>query len=152
MAVCSYLNHAAVDGKGGADHVDVGGGGGALPLGQRAHCGRVRRGVVEGMGRRVAMHSAGRREGGNFSRDKAYTRLRNIFVFAPPPCCVIDQSMGNGANIATSSLPHCTRLCGFLISLLLGVKRDFNVKRTHRSLTRKVHFMMNGDLVFVWFD
>lgn len=48
-AVCSYLDHAAVDGQGGADHVHVGRGGGALPLRQAAGCGRARRGVVEGV-------------------------------------------------------------------------------------------------------
>ena len=95
-AVCSYLNHAAVYGQGSADHVDVGGGGGPLPLGQSATSGRVRRGVVEGMGRRVAMHSAGSGERENVSRDKAYTRLSNIFVFVPPPppCCDITPEHG----------------------------------------------------------
>lgn len=48
-AVCSYLDHAAVHGQGGADHVHVGRGGGALPLGQAAGRGRARRGVVEGV-------------------------------------------------------------------------------------------------------
>lgn len=40
-AVCSYLDHAAVDGQSGADHVHVGRGGGALPLGQAAGRGRA---------------------------------------------------------------------------------------------------------------
>ena len=111
VAVRSYLNHAAVYGKGGADHVDVGGGGGALPLGQSAACGRVRCGVVEGMGRRVAMHSTGRGEGENFSRDKAYTRLSNIFVFAPPPppCCDITPEHGKQSKYCKelSASLHC---------------------------------------------
>lgn len=47
--VCSYLNHAAVYRQGSANHVDVGRGGGALPLGETAACGWVGRGVVEGM-------------------------------------------------------------------------------------------------------
>lgn len=47
--VCCYLNHAAVDGQGGADHVDVGRGGGALSLGQSARCGWVGGCVVEGV-------------------------------------------------------------------------------------------------------
>lgn len=47
--VCSYLNHAAVYRQGSANYVDVGCGGGALPLGEPAASGRARRGVVEGM-------------------------------------------------------------------------------------------------------
>lgn len=47
--VCSYLNHAAVYREGSADHVDIGRGSGALPLGETAACGWVGRGVVEGM-------------------------------------------------------------------------------------------------------
>lgn len=64
--VCSYLNHAAVYRQGGANHVDVGRGGGALPLGEPAACGCVRRGVVEGMrggisvGRAVEVNKDGR--------------------------------------------------------------------------------------------
>lgn len=45
----NYLNHAAVDGQGGANHVDVGRGGGALPLGEAAAGRRVGRVVVEGV-------------------------------------------------------------------------------------------------------
>lgn len=45
----TYLNHAAVYRQGGANHVDVGRGGGALPLGQAAARGWVGRGVVERM-------------------------------------------------------------------------------------------------------
>lgn len=60
--VCSYLDHAAVDGQGGAKHVDVGCGGGALPLGECAPCGWVGRGVVEGMRGGVAVHGAGSRK------------------------------------------------------------------------------------------
>lgn len=45
----NYLNHAAVDRQGGADHVDVGCGGGALPLGETTACGWVGRVVVEGV-------------------------------------------------------------------------------------------------------
>lgn len=48
--VCSYLNHAAVYRQGSANHVDVGRGSGALPLGETTACGWVGRGVVEGMG------------------------------------------------------------------------------------------------------
>lgn len=47
--VCCYLNHAAVDRQGGADHVDVGRGGGSLPLGQSDPCGWVGGRVVEGV-------------------------------------------------------------------------------------------------------
>ena len=47
--VCSYLNHAAVYRQGRANHVDVGRGSGALPLGETSACGWVGRGVVEGM-------------------------------------------------------------------------------------------------------
>lgn len=65
----NYLNHAAVDRQGGADHVDVGRGGGALPLGETTACGWVGRVVVEGvrggipMGRAAngAMHEIMRR-------------------------------------------------------------------------------------------
>lgn len=45
----SYLDHAAIDGQGGADHVHIGRGGGALALGQTAGRGGARRGVVEGV-------------------------------------------------------------------------------------------------------
>lgn len=45
----NYLNHAAVNSQGGANHVDVGRGGGALPLGEAAACRRVGRVVVEGV-------------------------------------------------------------------------------------------------------
>lgn len=47
--VCSYLDHAAVYRQGSANHVDVGRGRGALPLGETAACGWVGRGIVEGM-------------------------------------------------------------------------------------------------------
>lgn len=47
--VCSYLNHAAVYRQGSANHVDIGRGSGALPLGETAACGWVGCGVVEGM-------------------------------------------------------------------------------------------------------
>lgn len=67
----NYLNHAAVDRQGGADHVDVGGGGGALPLGETTASGGVGRVVVEGvrggipMGRAAkgARHESTRRRG-----------------------------------------------------------------------------------------
>lgn len=45
----NYLNHAAVDRQGGADHVDVGRGGGALPLGETTARRWVGRVVVEGV-------------------------------------------------------------------------------------------------------
>lgn len=63
--MCSYLDHAAVDGHGGANHVHVGRGGGALPLGEPAARGRVRRGVVEGMrgGVPVGRAAEGREDG-----------------------------------------------------------------------------------------
>lgn len=53
--VCSYLNHAAVYRQGGANHVDVGRGSGALPLGETAPCGCVGRGVVEGVRGGISM-------------------------------------------------------------------------------------------------
>lgn len=54
----NYLNHAAVDRQGGANHVDVGRGGGALPLGETSACGRVGRVVVEGVRRGISMGRA----------------------------------------------------------------------------------------------
>lgn len=56
--VCSYLNHAAVYRQGGANHVDVGRGSGALPLGETAPCGCVGRGVVEGVRGGISMGRA----------------------------------------------------------------------------------------------
>lgn len=53
--VCSYLNHAAVYRQGSANHVDVGRGSGALPLGEAAACGCVGCSVVEGMGRGISV-------------------------------------------------------------------------------------------------
>lgn len=53
--MCSYLNHAAVYRQGSANHVDVGRGGGALPLGEPAACWGVRRAVVEGMRGGISM-------------------------------------------------------------------------------------------------
>ena len=45
----NYLNHAAVNRQGGANHVDVGCRSGALPLGETAACRWVGRVVVEGV-------------------------------------------------------------------------------------------------------
>lgn len=56
--VCSYLNHAAVYRQGGANHVDVGRGGGALPLRETTACGWVGRVVVEGMRGGISMGRA----------------------------------------------------------------------------------------------
>lgn len=58
----NYLNHAAVDRQGGANHVDVGRGGGALPLGETSACGRVGRVVVEGVRRGISMGRAAKGE------------------------------------------------------------------------------------------
>lgn len=60
--VCSYLNHAAVYRQGGANHVDIGCGSGALPLGEAAACGWVGRGVVEGMRGGISMGRAAKVE------------------------------------------------------------------------------------------
>lgn len=54
----NYLNHAAVNGQGGADHVDVGRGSGALPLGETTACRRVGRVVVEGVRGGIPMGGA----------------------------------------------------------------------------------------------
>lgn len=59
LLVCCYLDHAAVDGQGGADHVDVGRGGGALPLGQSAPCRGIGHGVVDGVRGGVAVQGTG---------------------------------------------------------------------------------------------
>lgn len=56
--VCSYLDHAAVYGQGGANHVDVRRGRGALPLGQPPACRCTGRGVVEGMRGGISMGRA----------------------------------------------------------------------------------------------
>lgn len=47
--VCRYLDHAAVYRQSGADHVDVGRRGGALPLREASARGWVRRVVAEGV-------------------------------------------------------------------------------------------------------
>lgn len=54
----NYLNHAAVNRQGGANHVDVGCGRGALPLGETAACRWVGRVVVEGVGGGIPMGRA----------------------------------------------------------------------------------------------
>lgn len=63
--VCSYLNHAAVYRQGGANHVDVGRGGGALPLRETTACGWVGRGVVEAIRGGISMSRAARRSTGD---------------------------------------------------------------------------------------
>lgn len=69
-AVCSYLDHAAVDGQGGADHVHVGRGGGALPLGQAAGRSCARRGVVEGVRGGIPVGGAAREGEGESERGR----------------------------------------------------------------------------------
>ena len=56
--VFSYLNHAGVYRQGRANHVDIGCGSGALPLGEAAACRWVGRGVVEGMRGGISMGRA----------------------------------------------------------------------------------------------
>lgn len=59
----NYLNHAAVNRQGGANHVDVGCGGGALPLGETTACRWVGRVVVEGVRGGIPMGRAVRVQG-----------------------------------------------------------------------------------------
>lgn len=59
----NYLNHAAVNRQGGANHVDVGCGSGALPLGETTAWGWVGRVVVEGVRGRIPMGGAVRVQG-----------------------------------------------------------------------------------------
>lgn len=59
----NYLNHAAVDRQGGANHVDVGRGSGALPLGETAACRWVGCVVVEGVRGGISMGRAARVQG-----------------------------------------------------------------------------------------
>ena len=84
--VCSYLDHAAVYRQGGANHVDVGRGGGALPLGEPAARGRVRRGVVEGMGGGISVGRAA-----EVNKDVT-TEQQLLFVHILRRCCEMTHS------------------------------------------------------------
>lgn len=59
----NYLNHAAVNRQGGANHVDVGCGSGALPLGETTTCRWAGRVVVEGVRGGIPMGRAVRVQG-----------------------------------------------------------------------------------------
>lgn len=73
--VFSYLNHAGVYRQGRANHVDIGCGSGALPLGEAAACRWVGRGVVEGM-----------RGGISMGRAAEVQKLSNILATAAIAC------------------------------------------------------------------
>lgn len=62
VTIFCYLNHAAVNGQGGADHVDIWGGRGPLALRQGWPGGRVRSGVVKGVRCWVSVQWAERHE------------------------------------------------------------------------------------------